>query len=37
MARAMSHVRPSHMVDGELFDFAGLELGQPGTKDDGLP
>ena len=36
MARAMSHVRPSHMVDCELFDFAGLELGQPGTKDDGL-
>jgi tRNA 2-thiocytidine biosynthesis protein TtcA len=36
MARAMSHVRPSHMVDSELFDFAGLALGQPGTKDDGL-
>ncbi len=36
MARALSHVRPSHMVDAELFDFAGLDLGQPGTKDDGL-
>lgn len=36
MARALSHVRPSHLVDGELFDFAGLELGAPGTKDDGL-
>jgi tRNA 2-thiocytidine biosynthesis protein TtcA len=36
MARALSHVRPSHLVDGELFDFAGLELGSPGTKDDGL-
>ncbi len=36
MARALSHVRPSHLVDAELFDFAGLELGAPGTKDDGL-
>jgi hypothetical protein len=36
MARALSHVRPSHLVDSELFDFAGLSLGQPGTKDDGL-
>ncbi len=35
MARALSHVRPSHLVDSELFDFAGLELGEPGTKDDG--
>ncbi|MEZ6029942.1 MAG: tRNA 2-thiocytidine(32) synthetase TtcA [Hyphomonadaceae bacterium] len=36
MARALSHVRPSHLVDGDLFDFAGLDLGAPGTKDDGL-
>lgn len=36
MARALSHVRPSHLVDAELFDFAGLALGEPGTKDDGL-
>jgi tRNA 2-thiocytidine biosynthesis protein TtcA len=36
MARALSHVRPSHLVDSELFDFAGLSLGQSGTKDDGL-
>lgn len=36
MARALSHVRPSHLVDGGLFDFEGLELGAPGTKDDGL-
>jgi tRNA 2-thiocytidine biosynthesis protein TtcA len=36
MARALSHVRPSHLVDSELFDFAGLDLGKPGTKDDGL-
>lgn len=36
MARALSHVRPSHMIDAELFDFAGLALGEPGTKDDGV-
>jgi tRNA 2-thiocytidine biosynthesis protein TtcA len=36
MARALSHVRPSHLIDAELFDFAGLDLGAPGTKDDGL-
>jgi tRNA 2-thiocytidine biosynthesis protein TtcA len=36
MARALAHVRPSHLMDGELFDFEGLELGSPGTKDDGV-
>jgi len=36
MARALAHVRPSHLLDGALFDFAGLTLGQPGTKDDGV-
>ena len=36
MSRALAHVRPSHLMDAELFDFAGLELGAPGTKDDGL-
>ena len=36
MARALRHVRPSHLVDGELFDFEGLDLGAPGTKDDGV-
>lgn len=36
MARAMGHVRPSHLTDGELFDFAGLEVGAPGTRDDGM-
>jgi len=36
MARALSHVRPSHLADGDLFDFSGLELGSPGTRDDGL-
>jgi len=35
MARALSHVRPSHLMDGELFDFPGLELGAPGIRDDG--
>lgn len=36
MARALAHVRPSHLMDDGLFDFAGLELGTPGTRDDGL-
>lgn len=36
MSRALAHVRPSHLMDGELFDFEGLDLGAPGTKDDGL-
>jgi tRNA 2-thiocytidine biosynthesis protein TtcA len=36
MARALSHVRPSHLMDDALFDFGELELGSPGTKDDGL-
>jgi tRNA 2-thiocytidine biosynthesis protein TtcA len=36
MARALAHARPSHLMDPELFDFARLTLGQPGTRDDGL-
>jgi tRNA 2-thiocytidine biosynthesis protein TtcA len=36
MSRALAHVRPSHLMDADLFDFAGLELGSPGTRDDGL-
>jgi tRNA 2-thiocytidine biosynthesis protein TtcA len=36
MSRALAHVRPSHLTDPELFDFANLEVGAPGTKDDGL-
>lgn len=36
MARALAHVRPSHLVDPELFDFAGLELGEAGPGDDGI-
>jgi tRNA 2-thiocytidine biosynthesis protein TtcA len=27
MARALAHVRPSHLADPHLFDFAGLALG----------
>ncbi len=37
MARALAHVRPSHLTDSSLFDFAGLELGQPGSHDDTVP
>jgi hypothetical protein len=29
-------VRPSHLMDDQIFDFAGLDVGAPGTKDDGL-
>lgn len=36
MARALAHVRPSHLIDSELFDFAGLALGRPGARDDGV-
>jgi tRNA 2-thiocytidine biosynthesis protein TtcA len=36
MARALAHVRPSHLMDGELFDFKELALGAPGAKVDGL-
>lgn len=36
MARALGNVRLSHLTDPSVFDFAGLELGQPGDRDDGL-
>ncbi len=37
MAKALTTVRPSHLHDIRLFDFAGLETGQAGSKDDGVP
>lgn len=37
MARALTTVRPSHLHDAGLFDFAGLVPGMPGEADDGVP
>ena len=37
MAHALLTVRPSHLHDSSLFDFAGLALGAPGQTDDGVP
>lgn len=37
MAKALTSVRPSHLHDPRVFDFAGLAMGQTGEKDDGVP
>jgi len=37
MAKALTTVRPSHLHDPRMFDFLGLEPGQAGSKDDGVP
>jgi tRNA 2-thiocytidine biosynthesis protein TtcA len=33
----MATVRPSHLHDASLFDFAGLAVGGKGETDDGVP
>ncbi|MEO1304205.1 MAG: tRNA 2-thiocytidine(32) synthetase TtcA [Pseudomonadota bacterium] len=37
MAHALSTVRPSHLHDQRVFDFAGLMPGGTGESDDGVP
>ena len=35
--RALKHATPSHLLDRELFDFAGLELTENFALEDGVP
>ncbi|MEL6860552.1 MAG: tRNA 2-thiocytidine(32) synthetase TtcA [Pseudomonadota bacterium] len=37
MAHALATVRPSHLHDPRVFDFASLIPGGPGESDDGVP
>lgn len=37
MARALTNVRPSHLHDPRVFDFAGLMLGGKGEDDPNVP
>lgn len=37
MAHALATVRPSHLHDPRVFDFAGLLPGGDGESDDGVP
>jgi tRNA 2-thiocytidine biosynthesis protein TtcA len=37
MARALANVRPSHLHDGRVFDFATLGLGGSGEDDPNVP
>ncbi|CAN0456113.1 unnamed protein product, partial [Ectocarpus fasciculatus] len=37
MAHALATVRPSHLHDPRVFDFAGLEIGGAGEDDPNVP
>jgi tRNA 2-thiocytidine biosynthesis protein TtcA len=37
MAKALTTIRPSHLHDLSVFDFAGLAPGARGESDDGVP
>ena len=37
MFKAMTNIRPSHMLDSKLFDFAGLSLSDLSEEIEGIP